>query len=114
MLCCLVQLTENKRVLSTRDSNDGSDGPMDGSEDVAKIAENMFDKLLNNSRSTFLESLKNISNYLPVNVEYAVTVAKKCNIVKYNRPFYFKIPLIIAGVLIILGVIFGFFGEFTL
>ena len=84
---------------------------MDAGDDVAKIAENMFTKILNDSRSKVLESLKNISNYLPVNVEYTVTVAKNCNIVKYNKPFYFKIPLIIAGAFIVIGIIFGFFGK---
>lgn len=79
--------------------------------DVARIADNIFDRMINNSKAGFTQALKDLAKYLPVNVEYTVTVAKNCNIVKYNKRFYFKIPLIIAAVLIVLGVIFGFFGE---
>lgn len=92
-------------------SDDGSD-ILDTGKDIINKAEDEFKDYLNDTRSSVLESLKNISSYLPINVLYTLTVARNCsNIIKYNRPFYSTIPLILAGVLVVLGIIFGFFGE---
>jgi len=111
LLFYLLPSVENRYALFQRSEDGSGDEIRDSAgDDIAQIAENMFDKLLNDSRSRVLGSLKNISNYLPLNVEYTVTVAKNCDIIKYNKPFYYRIPLIIAGVFIVLGIIFGFFG----
>ena len=76
------------------------------------IEESIAD-FFNNSRSKLLGAFKNLSSYLPLNVEYAMTKGQYCDIIKYNRPFYHVIPLILAAVLIVLGAIFTYFGKGT-
>lgn len=84
---------------------------LDDFSKVVTAADNGFDVFLNNSRSTFVQALVNLSSYLPINIEYAITVGKDCDIIKTNRDFYRRVPLIIAAFFIVIGVIFGFFGE---
>ena len=81
--------------------------------DVAQAADNEVEKFLNNTRSTFILALKNLSSYLPINVGYVETRAKECDVIRYNKQFYNRVPLIIAAVLIVLGIIFTFLGEFA-
>ena len=76
------------------------------------IEESIAD-LFNNSKSKFLAALTNLSSYLPLNVRYAATDGQNCDIIKYNRPYYSPIPLILAAVLIVLGALFSFFGEYS-
>lgn len=84
---------------------------LDDFSKVVTAADNGFNMFLNNSRSTFVQALVNLSSYLPINIEYAITVGKDCDIIKTNRDFYRRVPLIIAAFFIVIGVIFGFFGE---
>ena len=76
------------------------------------IEESIAD-FFNNSRSKLLNALKNFSSFLPLSVEYAMTKGQKCDIIKYNRPFYHSIPLILAAVNIVLGAVFTYFGKGT-
>ncbi len=62
-------------------------------------------------RSRFVNALKSLSNYLPISVQYAVEKSKDCDIIHNNRAYYRRVPLIIAAFLILLGVVYGFFGE---
>ena len=81
-----------------------------GDADVQGVEESIAD-FFNNSKSKLLAALVNLSSYLPLNVEYAMTDGQKCDIMRYNRPYYNNIPLILAAVLIALGILFTFFGE---
>ena len=58
-------------------------------------------------------ALYNLSEYLPLSVEYAAGVGQECDIVKYNKPFYTEAGLIMSTGMIVVGIIFSFFGEFT-
>ena len=64
-----------------------------------------------NSRDMFLVALSNMSHYLPLSVRYAVEVGRECDIVEYNKHYYTKAGLIIAGILVLIGIVFCFFGE---
>lgn len=85
---------------------DDGGGGGDGLDDLANAAENELDRLDDN----FILTLKNLSRYLPINVEYAVEKGRECDIIRNNKQFYQRVPLIISAVLIVLGIIFGFFG----
>ena len=52
-----------------------------------------------------------LSHYLPLSVQYAVEVGRECDIVEYNKHYYTKAGLIIAGILVVIGIMFCFFGE---
>ena len=95
---------------STGDDESSSQNIKVGDADVQGVEESISD-FFNNSRSKLLAALVNLSSYLPLNVEYAMTDGQKCDIIRYNRPFYNNIPLILAAVLIALGTLFTFFGE---
>ena len=81
--------------------------------DMAVKADNDIAKFFNQSeiRSRFVQALKNLSSYLPISVQYAIEKSKDCDIIHNNRAYYERVPLIIAAFLILLGVIFAFFGE---
>lgn len=89
-----------------------TDEILGGIADDQGIEESIAD-FFNNSRSKLLNAFKNLSSFLPLNVEYAMTKGQKCDIVKYNRPFYHSIPLILAAVLIVLGAVYAYFGKGT-
>lgn len=77
---------------------------------MVELAENDIVKFFNNSRSKFIMALKNLSSYLPINVNYSLTKAQDCDIIHNNRDFYERVPLILSAVMIVLGVIFCFLG----
>ena len=70
-----------------------------------------FHNFFRDSRNKFLLALANLSHYLPLSVQYAVVVGHECDIVEYNKDYYTKPGLIIAGVLTVIGIVFCFFGE---
>ena len=119
VFCCFLPLTESRHVLYEKDSNSfrnvttTPEGEIvdAGDDDIAQSAEFEFQKFLNNTRSKFITALTNLSSFLPISVKYAVTRGRYCNIIKYNKLFYEKIPLILSGVLIVLGIIYCFFGK---
>ena len=43
-------------------------------------------------------SHRSLSHYLPLSVQYAVEVGRECDIVEYNKHYYTKAGLIIAGI----------------
>ena len=99
-------------LTSSGDGGTQTDSTSTEHDDVnAQGIEETIADLFNNSRSKFLAALTNLSSYLPLNVKYAMTDGQKCDIIKYNRPYYSNIPLILAAVVIVLGAIFTFFGE---
>jgi hypothetical protein len=99
-------------ILTSEGQNATTDElPGDVADDQG-IEESISD-FFNNSRSKLLNAFKNLSSYLPLNVEYAMTKGQDCDIIKYNRPFYHSIPLILAAVLIVLGAVYAYFGEGT-
>lgn len=79
---------------------------------VAKSEDNSPQRFFEDTGSRFVEALKNLSEYLPINVEYVEEKSKDCDIIHNNRDYYERVPLIISAVLIVLGTIFGFFGEY--
>ncbi len=54
----------------------------------------------------------NLSDYLPLSVEYAAGVGQECDIVEYNRSYYSRAGLITSSIMAILGIVFAFFGEY--
>jgi hypothetical protein len=80
--------------------------------EMANVEDNSPQKFFDDTGDRFVEALKNLSEYLPINVEYALMKAGDCDIVRNNRSYYERVPLIISAVMIVLGVIFAFFGEF--
>lgn len=64
----------------------------------------------NETRNKFYEALFNLSHYLPLSVDYAVSVGHNCNIIEYNKSYYGPPGLIIAAALFIIGVLFCFVG----
>ena len=104
VLSATILASEGKNV-----STDESPGDIADDQGIEESIADFF----NNSRSKLLNAFKNLSSYLPLNVEYAMTKGQKCDIVKYNRPFYHSIPLILAAVLIVLGAVYAYFGKGT-
>ena len=105
-----VGLVLSAAILVSEGGNSSTDDPLEDNADDQGIEESMAN-FFNNSRSKLLNAFKNLSSYLPVNVEYAMTKGQKCNIIQYNRPFYHPIPLILAAVLIVLGAVYAYFGK---
>lgn len=81
--------------------------------ETANAENNEAERLFHDTGGRFVDALKNLSIYLPISVEYAQTKARDCDIIHNNRDFYERVPLIISAVLIVLGIIFAFLGEFS-
>ena len=116
LLCFLLPPVADAHVLPR--TNEGamndSDYPLlGGAEDDIANSANEINKFFNDTRSRFIDALKNLSTYLPINVNYvyAIKIDGACDIIHYNKTFYDRVPLIISAVLIVLGVIFCFFGK---
>ena len=111
----LLAVEDNSSTTESSDASSSTVNPALGGGDVINVDEQGIEEsisdLFNNSKSKLLAALTNLSSYLPVNVEYAMTDGQKCDIIHYNRPYYHNIPLILAAVLIALGTLFTFFGE---
>ena len=112
LLSAAVQASEDNNTQTEQVNSESDESPTYPKLGVNEqgIEESISD-LFNNSKSKFLAALTNLSSYLPLNVRYAVTAGQKCDIIKYNRPYYSAIPLILAAVLMVLGAIFSFFGK---
>lgn len=105
----VLGLVFSAAVLVSEGKNTSTEVPLADDQGIEESIADFF----NNSRSKLLNALKNFSSYLPLNVEYAMTKGQYCDIIKYNRPFYHTIPLILAAVVIVLGVVFAYFGKGT-
>lgn len=80
-----------------------------------KTSEEIGDKFktfFHDSRNKLYLAFYNLSSYLPLSIKYAETVGKECDVLEHNRRYYTTVGLILAGVLVVLGIIFAFFGEF--
>lgn len=53
----------------------------------------------------------NLSEYLPLSVEYAAGVGHECDVVEYNESYYSKAGLITSCIMVLVGLVFAFFGE---
>ena len=82
-----------------------------GVENTIGQAETTITNFFNDTRSKFEQAMANLSSYLPINVDYALNKSHECDPVRYNRPYYHTISLILAAVLIVLGLVFAFLGE---
>ena len=93
--------------------NDDTISPVDLENAVenTETMENGLENFYKTSKNKFLLALFNLSSYLPLNVEYAVTVGPECDVAQYNRDYYSRSGVIIAAVMLILGVVFCFFGK---
>ena len=79
-----------------------------------KTAEEIGDKLKNffhDSRNKLYLAFYNLSSYLPLDINYAETVGKECDLVEYNKDYYTTVGLVLSGLLAIIGILFAFFGE---
>lgn len=65
----------------------------------------------NNTRHKFFQVLFNLSRYIPLSVEYAVTAGRNCNIIEYNSDYYGVPALIFAAILFVIGILFCFIGK---
>ena len=61
----------------------------------------------------FGTALEDMSKYFPLDVDYATGVGQFCDPVAYNSSYYSAVGLVIACIMVVLGVIFAFFGEYN-
>lgn len=121
LLCFLLPPAVDSHILSRTRTSEGAmndsdtllDFPDDAGADEIANSANEINKFFNNTRSRFIDALKNLSTYLPINVNYvyAIKGSGECDIIHNNKAFYDRVPLIISAVLILLGIIFCFFGK---
>ena len=81
-----------------------------------KTSEEVQDKLktlFHDSRNKLYLAFYNLSSFLPLDIEYAETVGKDCDVLEYNRDYYTTVGLVLGGLLALVGVIFAFFGRFS-
>ena len=81
-----------------------------------KTSEEVQDKLktlFHDSRNKLYLAFYNLSSFLPLDIEYAETVGKDCDVLEYNRDYYTTVGLVLGGLLALVGVIFAFFGGFS-
>ena len=127
--CCLLPLAENRHAEFSLDRKNIRNAPIkvddtpfssdngvieeveDQIDGVIEEVEDQIDGVMNFTQNKLFLALSNLSMYLPISVDYAVTVGKNCDIITNNKRFYAKIPLLMSAVLILLGILFGFFGE---
>ena len=80
-----------------------------------RTSEEIEDKLKNlfhESRNKLYLAFYNLSSYLPLDIDYAETVGKDCDVLEYNQDYYTTVGLVLGGVLGLLGIVFAFFGKF--
>lgn len=68
-------------------------------------------KFANETKNIVLDTLRNMTGYLPINIIYAETVGRNCNIIQYNKDYYSVPGLVIAALLFLIGVLFCFLGK---
>ena len=79
-----------------------------------QTVEEIEDKLKNffhESRNKLYLAFYNLSSYLPLDINYAETVGKECDILEYNQDYYTTVGLVLGGLLGLIGIVFAFFGE---
>lgn len=82
-----------------------------------RTSEEVDDKLktfFHDSRNKLYQAFYNLSSYLPLDIHYAETVGKECDILKYNKEYYTAVGLVLSGLLALVGILFAFFGEFMI
>ena len=80
-----------------------------------QTVEEIEDKLKNffhESRNKLYLAFYNLSSYLPLDINYAETVGKECDVLEYNQDYYTTVGLVLGGLLGLIGIVFAFFGEF--
>jgi hypothetical protein len=78
-----------------------------------RTAHEIGDKLKNffhDSRNNLYLAFYNLSSYLPLDINYAETVGRECDILEHNKDYYTAVGLVLGGLLVLLGVLFAFFG----
>ena len=79
-----------------------------------KTSEEIGDKLKNlfhDSRNKLYLAFYNLSSYLPLDIDYAETVGRECDVLQFNRDYYTTVGLVLGGLLALVGILFAFFGE---
>lgn len=123
LLCMLPAISGRHTRISSTEETDTSTTQTKETEfdEFSEISGNSTDKdagaqdndvntYFHKTGDRFYETLNNLSMYLPINVKYVYEKSKDCDIIHNNKSYYEKVPLIISAVLIVLGVIFCFFG----
>ena len=77
------------------------------SEEVQEKLQNFFHE----SRNELYLAFYNLSSFLPVDINYAETVGKECDVLEYNEDYYTTVGLVLGGLLVFIGLIFAFLGE---
>ena len=75
--------------------------------------EDKLKTFFHDSRNKLYQAFYNLSSYLPLDINYAETVGKDCDILQYNRDYYTTVGLILSGLLAAVGILFAFFGEYV-
>lgn len=115
LFLCLLSATDARLVSHSHEgvgvAPRGADVNLITTE-MANAENNDGGRIFQDTGDRFMNALKNLSIYLPISVEYIQTKARDCDIIHNNREFYERVPLIMSAALIVLGIIFGFLGEF--
>ena len=74
--------------------------------------ENKLKSFFHESRNKLYLAFYNLSSYIPLDIDYAETVGKECDILEYNQEYYTTVGLVLGGLLGLIGIVFAFFGEF--
>ena len=80
---------------------------------TVKEIEHKLKTFFHDSRNKLYLAFYNLSSYLPLDIEYAETVGKECDILEYNKDYYTTVGLVLGGLLGLIGIVFAFFGEFS-
>ena len=81
------------------------------SNDTTQEIGDAFVGFFHDSRNKLYLAFYNLSSYLPLNIEYAETVGRDCDILEYNKDYYTTVGLVLAACLAVVGFVFAYFGE---
>ena len=99
---------------SVSTATDGDDVPGIVEDEIEHVENDLEDKIASfwrNSKNKLVMAVYNLSEYLPISVEYATSVAHQCDLVANNRKYYTKVGLIISAVMLLSGLLFAFLGK---
>lgn len=111
MVTLLLGFSVATNVSNATASNTTNNTTVIGAGDIVLPTIPDIPTLVNQTENFLLNLLRNMTQYLPVNVDYAETVGRNCNIIAYNKDYYSVPGLIIAGAMFLIGVLFCILGK---
>jgi hypothetical protein len=82
----------------------------DAKNQTVEEIENKLKSFFHESRNKLYLAFYNLSSYIPLDIDYAETVGKECDILEYNQEYYTTVGLVLGGLLGLIGIVFAFFG----